>query len=485
MTELLELSALEIARRIRAGELRSRDVTEAHIRRVEAVNPTLNAVVRSRFDAARADADAADAVLAEGGQPTGPLHGVPCTIKESFALTGMPNSAGLVSRREHLSDRDASTVARLRQAGAIPLGVTNTSELCMWMESHNQLYGRTRNPYDHGRIVGGSSGGEGAIVGAGASPFGLGSDIGGSIRMPAFFNGVFGHKPSMGIIPNSGQYPVPDTEDMMQLLGSGPICRRAEDLMPLVRVLAGPDGEDPICRDHALGDPDRVDIGALRVISIESNGFRGVSGDLRRRQHEAAEALGRAGAQVRTERVPELRGSLAIWANRMSSGGPSYATLLGEGTAVSPLRHLVLSALGRSPHTLPSIGLAIFEEIPFLARKNDPKAEAAGRRLRQRFDDLLGDDGVILYPSYTRPAPRHNAPILTPLDWTYTAVINALGLPATQVPLGLNADGIPLGVQVVGPWGADHITIAVARELERAFGGWTPPWTSANPRAAR
>ena len=205
---LLTLSGTRLASLIARREVTSRQAVEAHIAQLEDVNPALNAVVRRRFREARAEADAADARIARGDTDLPPFHGVPCTIKECFALTGMPNTAGLLANQANVADHDAITVARLRAAGAIPLGVTNISELCMWMESNNKVYGRTNNPYDLTRTVGGSSGGEGAIIGAGGSPFGLGSDIGGSIRMPAFFNGIFGHKPSAGLVDNGGQYPL-------------------------------------------------------------------------------------------------------------------------------------------------------------------------------------------------------------------------------------------------------------------------------------
>src|SRR4051812_38877312 len=253
--DLRRLSAVELAALIRGRRISSREAVEAHIAQIARVNPVLNAVVRERFDEARAEADAADAALARGDvDMLPPLHGVPCTIKECFALRGMPHSAGLRARRHVVAARDATAVARLRQAGAIPLGVTNTSELCMWMESNNRVYGRTNNPYDASRIVGGSSGGEGAIIGAGASPFGLGSDIGGSIRGPAFFNGVFGHKPTGGLVPGTGQYPLARGA-ALRYLTTGPLARRAEDLMPLLRVLAGPDGHDGGCEAMPLGDP--------------------------------------------------------------------------------------------------------------------------------------------------------------------------------------------------------------------------------------
>src|SRR3954469_3974550 len=203
-TDLLRASALELAAAIRSGERTSREVIEAHIARLERFQPRTRAIAVPCFDSARAAADAADATT---GDDAPPLHGVPCTIKESFAVEGLPNTAGLVSRRDHRSDADAPTVARLRAAGAIPVGLTNTSELCMWIESENRLYGRSSSAYDSRRTAGGSSGGEGAAVGSGGSPFGLGADIGGSIRIPAFFNGVFGHKPTAGLVTNEGQYP--------------------------------------------------------------------------------------------------------------------------------------------------------------------------------------------------------------------------------------------------------------------------------------
>src|SRR4051794_1598844 len=209
---LTQRSALELTRSIREGELTSREVVETHIERLRAVQPRIHALAADRFDAALEEADAADARIAETSDPSElpPLLGVPCTIKESIKLAGMPNCAGLLSRREHRAEETAPTAARLLEAGAIPMGVTNTSELTMWIESQNFVYGRTNNAYDASRVAGGSSGGEGAAVGSGGSPIGLGSDIGGSIRIPAFFNGVFGHKATEWGVPNSGQYPAAD-----------------------------------------------------------------------------------------------------------------------------------------------------------------------------------------------------------------------------------------------------------------------------------
>ncbi len=296
-------------------------MVEAHLARIEAVNPVINAVVARRYAEARVEADAADARVAAATDDAAraalpPYLGVPCTIKECFALSGMPQSSGLVARKDFIAGDDAITVARLRAAGAIPLGVTNVSELCMWYESNNRVYGRTNNPYDPSRIVGGSSGGEGAIIGAGGSPFGLGSDVGGSIRMPAFFNGVFGHKPTGGLVPGSGQYPAAHGEST-RIVATGPLCRRADDLWPLVQILAGPDGLDEGATAMALGDPAVVRLDRLTVLDVEDNGLNPVHRELKVAQARVAEALARAGARIRRVRFPSLRRSFDIWSSTL------------------------------------------------------------------------------------------------------------------------------------------------------------------------
>ncbi len=462
---------------IRAREVTSVEVVEAHIRHIERVNPTLNAVVASRFDAAREEARAADDRVREAASALPPFLGVPCSIKEAFALTGMPQSAGLVARASHRAREDAVAVARLRAAGFIPLGVTNVSELCMWMESNNRVYGLTRNPYDPRCTVGGSSGGEGAIVGAGGAPVGLGSDIGGSIRMPAFFNGVFGHKPTGGLVPGTGQYPLP-AAGAMSYVTTGPLVRRAEDLWPLLRLLAGPDGQDPACRSFPMGDPASVDIKGLRVVSVPSDGSRRVSADLQAAQRRAAAALADLGATVTEARVDRFSRALEIWAAKVdagSAGGPTFRELLGAGRPIHVPRELVRWSLGRSPHTLPAIALALVEDAGKWLPSRMAQALEHARELFAELTDLLGPDGVLLYPPYPTPAPRHRRPLMPPFQWTYTAIFNVLEMPATQVPLGLNAAGLPLGVQVAALPGQDHVTIAVAQRLEEALGGWVAP----------
>ena len=475
MHELLQLSALELAALLRARKATSREVVDVHIAHVQKVNPTINAVVADRFEVARAEADAADTRLAAGDADLPPLHGVPCTIKESFALAGMPNSSGLVARRDVIATEDATTVARLRAAGAIPIGVTNVSELCLWMETNNRVYGRSNNPYEPGRIVGGSSGGEGAIVGAGGSPFGLGADIGGSIRMPAFFNGVFGHKPTGGLVPGTGQYPIAENA-ALRYLCSGPIARRAGDLMPLLQILAGPDGRDQRCGEFELGDPAAVKLDELMVFDIRGNGRTRVSEDLLDAQTRVAGFLAERGARVHTIKLAALKRSLDIWSSMMHLAADTpFARLLGNGKTVYAVVEIMRWMVRRSPYTLPAIALVALERLNALLEGRTRRFAALGQQLRLELIDRVGPKGILLYPSYPTPAPRHYRPLMPPFNWVYTAILNVMEIPVTQCPLGLNAQGLPLGVQVGALHGNDHMTIAVAMEIERAFGGWVPP----------
>ena len=477
MSDLLTESASELARKVRDGELSARDLVEVHIGRAQAVNPAINAIVADRYEEARDEADKADARLHEIGKDAVPaFHGVPCTIKECFAFAGMPNTSGLVARTGHQVSDDATTVARVRAAGAIPLGVTNTSELCMWLESNNRVYGRTNNPYDPSRIVGGSSGGEGAIVASGASPFGLGSDVAGSIRFPAYFNGIFGHKPSGGLVPSTGQFPTVK-EPAGRFLTTGPLCRRAEDLLPLLELLAGPDGSDPACEPMEIGDPASVDLAKLRVLDVAGNGRTRVSGDLQAAQSKVAEHLRTLGAAVEKRSFSGLRHSFDIWSSTFGSaqGTDSFKRDM-QRSAPELAWHLLLWAIGRSPHTVPALLLGLVENVGTWTPKRTKRFVDAGRELRQEMIEAIGKDGIMLYPSYPTTAPRHNQPINLRFDYVFMGILNILEFPVTQVPLGLDGEGLPLGVQVASIPGNDHVTIAVALELERAFGGWVPPW---------
>jgi fatty acid amide hydrolase 2 len=473
---LTERSATELAGAIRRGEVSSAEVVEAHIEALERFAPRINAVVANRYAEARQEAVAADDAIASAGDAElPPLLGVPCTIKESIAVAGMPNSAGVVARREHRSTETAPTAARLLDAGAILLGVTNTSELTLWVETDNRVYGRTNNPYDPARTAGGSSGGEGAAVGSGGSPIGLGADIGGSIRTPAFFNGVFGHKATPGVVPNTGQFP-PATPGSSRLLATGPIARRAEDLMPVLRIIAGPDGQDEATRDIELGDPASVSLDGLSVLISEDASYRPASRELRAARERAAATLADGGARVQHVSMKSMRRAFELYVTALNEGageGTGVRSILTDSGADAPT---IASFLRRgSPHTFPTRMLIALEILAArLPAGRTRRLLAQGRAFAEEVVATIGD-GVLLHPPHPRVAPRHGTITLRPLAITPVVIFNLAGVPATQVPLGLNARGLPLGVQVAAGPDRDHVSIAVAIELERALGGWVPP----------
>jgi fatty acid amide hydrolase 2 len=250
--------------------------------------------------------------------------------------------------------------------------------------------------------------------------------------------------------------------------------------MPLVRVLAGPDGADAGCVAQPLGDPTTVSIDGLTVLDVGDNGAIAVSPDLRAAQRAVAEALAARGARITPASFPALRSSFDIWSSSLAAANDTpFRELLGDGAPVRPLLELLRWPFRGSQHTLPALMLAILERLPEWTPARARRFVEAGRALRTEVIARLGSHGVLLYPSYPQPAPRHRRPLFPPFNWVYTAIFNVLELPVTQVPLGLNSDGLPLGVQVVGAPGADHVTIAVALALEEAFGGWVPPSSAA------
>lgn len=483
VSDLLAAAAVDLADGLRRREFSPLEVVDAHIARAEAVNPLLNALVAERFEAARAEARQAESRLmaARDGDALPPLLGVPCTIKEFLAVTGMPLTAGIVSRRDVRAETDAEIVRRVRAAGAIVLGVSNIPEGGLWMETDNRIYGRTNNPWNPARTAGGSTGGEGALIAAGASPFGIGADVGGSIRIPAAFCGIVGHKPTGRMVPNTGYWP-PVHGDLSAYLVCGPMARRVRDLMPLLRVLAGPDGVDTVVRSWPLADPATIDLREVSVFAVESPGRPRIRPVVQQAVRDATAALVDAGARRGTLRTDGLQRGFEIWSAMMSSApGPSYGMVLGDdGNELSVMRELWRLPLRRSAHTTPAVVMVALERLAKRFPGGAEKLVAIGRRLQADLEAELGDRGVLIYPPYTRPAPRHRGPYLTPFDPACTAIFNVLELPSTVVPVGVDADGMPLAVQVVGKRGRDDLTIAVAGALEAAFGGWR----RAEPRAA-
>ena len=480
---LLHAPAWRLAALIRSGEISPVEIVDAHIARIEEVNPQLNALVAERFDDARREARAAEARVRHAGEPGGlpPLLGVPCTIKEFIGVRGMSWTAGLWARRGRRADVDATVVTRLREAGAIVLGVSNVPEGGMWMETYNPVYGRTSNPWDVTRTPGGSSGGEAALVAAAASPFGLGSDIAGSIRIPAGMCGVIGHKPTERAVPNAGHWPEDNSAEADRMLCIGPIGRCVRDVEGVLEVIA--DRLAP--RDAAL---DAGDLSGVRVIPVVATGRVRIAPVMRAAIERSARALAERGAEI----VPlddatwrRLFGrSLGTWLRGLSEAGGdhSFADVIAAGERIALLPELVRILRGRPRFAAATLGLVALERFSKpLERRTLGRAPAIAE-IQAGLEEVLGPRGVILHPPYSRPAPRHLWPLLTPFDAVCTALFSVTGLPGTVVPVGFDERHLPVGVQVIGRRGADRLTLAAARALEDAFGGWTPATGSSGSR---
>ncbi|MFT7622980.1 MAG: fatty acid amide hydrolase 2, partial [Myxococcota bacterium] len=361
----------------------------------------------------------------------------------------------------------------------------NVPEGGLWMEADSKVYGRTNNPWNHKRSPGGSSGGEGAIVAAGGSPLGLGADIGGSIRIPAAFCGLVGHKPSGRLVPTTGHFPSPE-ETLLPALCLGPMVRRVEDLWPALTVLAGPDGRCPVAREFSLGHPDQVRMDELVVYRLDAGSRPRLRKPMREALDKSFAALEERGAKIDTIEVPELRHGVEMWAAFLEEGTTGgYAELLSPDRPMNPWWELLKLPFGQSRHTLPALLMVAAEGLTKLAPGRTKQMLERFATLKERLHTRLGDNGVFLFAPYTRPAPRHRMALVTPYDAACTCTFNPLEFPGTVLPVGFADDGLPVSVQIGALPGNDRLTIAVAGELEKAFGGWTcaPPALKASPTA--
>jgi fatty acid amide hydrolase len=505
-TNLTTLSAAELAAAIARGDVSALDAVEAHIDRIERVNGALNAVVFSRYDTARAEARAADRQRANG-EPLPPLHGVPITIKECLDLAGTPSTFGLPARTHTMAAQDDQYVARMRAAGAIVLGKTNVAQLLFHTECENPLYGRTNNPWNLERTSGGSSGGEGAIIAAGGSPLGLGTDIGGSLRYPAAYCGIASLKPTAGRTPDAGRYSAPIGQRAI-VSQVGVMARQVADVALGTEVINGgrnPNVEPPM----PLGDPTRVDLARLRVATYANDGTFAVAPAVRRAVGEAAAALRAAGASVTEWQPPDVTHALDLFFSIMSAdGGTGLRHTLGRDKR-DPRIATIATLSARSTTTLGVLGhLLRLAGQPGLAYgiKNFGHRDTwhywqvveAQIEYQRRFAHALDhDDGgpfdLIVCPATALPAWTHGAGQNLVLAGAYTALYNVLGYPAGVVPITrVRADeevgrkpsrdlvqqsaylvergsaGLPIGVQVIArPW-REHVALAAMQAIEAA-----------------
>ena len=461
MTDIIYSSATFIAQSIRDKEVSAVEVVQAHLDRIAEVNPKLNAVVQLCADRALEEAADADAALARGDD-IGPLHGVPMTLKDSLDTEGVVTTGGTTGRRDFVPDQDATVTARLRAAGAILMGKTNTPELTMAGETDNSVYGRTNNPFDLERSPGGSSGGAGAIITTGGSPFDIGSDTGGSIRMPAHLCGIAGIKPNSGRVPRTGHiinYTLGATDSYTQ---NGPMARYVEDLDLILRVISGPDWIDPAIIDMPLGDPADVDLNSLRVaFYTDPPGFKVPAQDTRDAVQSAIRALSDVAASVEEDAPAALE--------RV----PDMTARIGGGDGRAGTRRL-LDKAGTS-----EVSVILTKRIDEAEPITTPEFTKSLEDLDQYRSDMLqfiSDYDVIVAPVTAQPAQPHGASFEDRNRHAfYTGPYNLTGWPGTVVRCGTSSEGLPIGVQIIArPWRED-VSLAVAAFLESVLGGWQKP----------
>jgi amidase len=460
MNDLIYQSASALTRALRVRDLSARELVEACLARIDEVNPRINAVVQRVDERALDEADECDRQAARG-HFRGPLHGVPITVKDSLDTAAIVSTGGTLGRRDYLPQQDAPVVARLRAAGAVLLGKTNTPELTLSGETNNLIYGRSLNPFDLMRSPGGSSGGAAAIIACGGSALELGSDTGGSIREPAHLCGITGIKPTSGRTPRSGHI-VPFGGATDALTQIGPMARYVEDLALALPLICGPDGHDPMVVPVALGDPGAVELSSLRVAWYADNGIVVPDADIQRVVAETAEAL---------------RGEVAVLDHRLLPGMRELVDLTTE-LRESTNAGVILRLLERYGTTEPGPELQGYLTQKSMSARDcvDPVLLEAIDAARSRaLAFFCNYDAILCPPSHALARPHGASQDDSFDDWSYMTIHNLLGWPGVSVRAGGSASGLPVGVQVVAaPWREDR-ALALALRIENLMGGFQRP----------
>lgn len=456
-------SVVQMAQMIREKEISSVELVDILYNRIAEVNPQINAVVLTCKERAQEEAKKADGLLARGNV-MGPLHGVPMTIKDSLETAGVLSTGGTLGRKDYIPAKDATVVARLRASGAILLGKTNTPEFTLSGTTANLIYGMTSNPYKEGYSPGGSSGGAGAIVAAGGSPFDIGSDFGGSIRGPAHFNGIAGIKPTTGLVPRTGHIvDYGGLFDAYQVLG--PLARYVEDLKLILPIILGPDQKDAAIHPVPWTDPDSVQIKNLAYAwFIDHGSTKECSEETIEAITKAVKSLESAGIQLKKDApIEEIKEAEDVRYRLFSADGRAWVNRLTEKygtTQTHPLLRL------SDPSTAISSG--DFTELV-------EQLDASRSKLLQWMQRY---DIVICPVNFDGAAP--NPDVFERSSWSsdgygYMGIFNLTGWPSAVVRAGTSKEGLPIGVQIVGQPFQDHKVLAVAAYLEKQLGGWQAP----------
>lgn len=456
-----EPSACEWLRRLDGGELSARDLVERVLARLDAAAP-LNALVARDDEAALRAADASDAARRQGDRR--PLLGLPLTVKDSLATAGLTTACGSWARAGHVADVDATVVARVRAAGAVVVGKTNVPEYTWSYETENALYGRTVNPHDPARTCGGSSGGEAALLAAGASIAGIGTDGGGSIRVPTHYCGTTGLRPTAGLVPETGCWPSTRDTGMLDMNAVGPMARHVEDLVLLLPVLAGSDDVDPFVHGSPPGDPLAVDVSRFRVGFYTDDGVAPVSTATAEAVRGAARVLADAGCAVEEARPPAVDDATELFFALMAADGGAQARADTAGGDHVPQFARLLEEI--RPLELEASGFFALARRMF--------------EFRAAMRTFVGAYDVVVCPVAAGPAPPHGCtpghegPLDSYLAFNYTHTFSLAGLPVAVVCAGVER-ALPLGVQIVAGAFRDHVALAAAALLERELGTFAPP----------
>ncbi|HVA29938.1 MAG TPA: amidase [Gaiellaceae bacterium] len=459
-----EPSAREWLHRLDGGQLSARELVEHVLARCDRANTVVNALVARDDEAALRAADAADAARRRGDRR--PLLGLPLTVKDSLETAGLATCSGSWARAAFVPERDATVVARVRAAGAVIIGKTNVPEYTWSYETDNAVFGRTRNPHDPARTCGGSSGGEAALLGADASVAGIGTDGGGSIRVPSHYCGTAGLRPTAGLVPETGCWPPTRDTGMLDMNAVGPMARFVGDLGLLLPVLAGRDDLDPFVQGVPPGDPDEVDVAGLRVGFYEADGVFPVSPETAAAVRRAARALEADGCAVEEAQPPDLLAATDLFFALMAADGGARAR---SDTAAAGRRHV--EQFSRLLEDLRALALDASGLFALVRRMFELRA--AVRAFVDGYD-------VVVCPVAPGPAPPHGCtpgdetPLESYLAFNYTHAFSIAGLPVAVVRVG-DSGGLPVGVQVVAGAFRDHVAVAVAAALERDLGGYAPP----------
>jgi amidase len=456
--------AVEHLELLRSGEISVVELAEAHIRQIERVNPELNAF--ADFDAERVRVEARR--LEESREPRGPLHGLPVTVKSSIATRGYKCEIGSLLHKGEVPHEDAVVVERLRAAGALILGTTNCPEFLMAYETANLLHGRTRNPWDLDRSPGGSSGGESAAIAAGLSAAGLGSDSGGSVRVPAHFTGICSLKPTPGRIPGRGHLP-PCVGPFSTFGAIGPMARTMEDVALLFRTLCGQDLGDPVSPPVGLREPSLEELRANTIGFFEDDGLVPVTPETRAAVNAAAVALRCAGFRVEPFRPRTLEPLRQLWWKFFVQCGAMFydPEIRGKRDRLSPIFKEFLG---------------IAESVPALTATELLDAWAELDLQRGKMLAEMIEHPVLLCPVASIPAFRHGERTWIvegrPVNYLdavrHTQWFNTLAAPAAVVPVGSSPEGLPIGVQIVARPFEDETVLGVAAFVDAAF-GYCPP----------